>query len=115
MHEMSVAASILDIAREELKKHGLSTLTCVRICHGPLSNIVPDSLHFCFEALTVDTPFAGARLELEQTPLLLRCGACGAEFSPERADLFAPCPECGGVFHAVEKGRELYVQTIEAE
>lgn len=115
MHEMSVAASIVDIVRDEMQKHGLTKLCRVCVRHGALSNIVPDSLQCCFEALTTEPPLAGARLELEEVPLRLRCGVCGHGFSPSRADIFAPCPACGGVFHEVEQGREMYVQTLEAE
>lgn len=115
MHEMSIAASIVNIVRDELTKHALTKLCRVHICYGALSNIVPDSLTCCFEALTMGTPLAGARLDLEELPLRLRCGGCGLPFAPLRAELFAPCPTCGGVFHSVEQGRELYVQTLEAE
>lgn len=117
MHEMSVAASILRIAEDELKKHDLRKLSLVRVRYGALSNVTGESLRFCFEAMLVDTPHAGARLELEEIPVVLRCGGCGRTFSPDDCGaLFPPCPGCGENFgHHVERGRELYVQHIEAE
>lgn len=117
MHEMSVADSILRIVADEMEKHQMRSLHLVRVRHGALSNIVPESLTFCFEALTLDSPWKGARLELEELPVILRCGGCGATFTPPgREGLFAPCPACGEVLgHAVEQGKELYVQHIEAE
>jgi len=117
MHEMSIAASLLSLVEEELKKRRLEKLLAVRIRHGALANVVPDALSFAFEALTQGSPFEGARLELEEEPVVLRC-SCGASFSPEhkRELLFAPCPACGEILgHTVEKGRELYLQHIEAE
>jgi len=117
MHEMSIVTSLLALVGEELKKHRLEKLLVVRVRHGALANIVPDAMNFAFEALTQDSLFAGARLELEEEPVILRC-TCGASFSPEqkRELLFAPCPACGEtVGHTVEKGRELYLQHIEAE
>ena len=117
MHELSVITSLLSIVDEELKKHQLNKLRVVRIRHGALANVVPEAMSFAFEALTRDGPFEGARLELEEEPVVLRC-ACGASFSPEqkRELIFAPCPACGETLgHTVEKGRELYLQHIEAE
>jgi hydrogenase nickel incorporation protein HypA/HybF len=117
MHEMSITASLLSLIDEELKKHRLEKLLVVRVRHGALANIVPEAMSFAFEALTQGGPFEGARLELEEEPVVLRC-FCGASFNPEQKHelLFAPCPACGETLgHVVEKGRELYLQHIEAE
>jgi hydrogenase nickel incorporation protein HypA/HybF len=117
MHEMAIVTSLLSLVDEELKKHRLHKLLVVRVRHGVLANIVPEAMRFAFEALTQGGPFAGARLELEEEPLVLRC-CCGVHFSPERTrePRFVPCPACGETLgHAVEKGRELYLQHLEAE
>jgi len=117
MHEMSIVTSLLSIVDEELTKRQLQKLLVVRVRHGALANIVPEAMSFAFEALTQGSSFEGARLELEEEPVVLRC-TCGASFSPEqkRELLFVPCPACGKTRgHTVEKGRELYLQHIEAE
>lgn len=114
---MSIIASVLAIVSDELKKNQAQKLLVVRVCHGTLSNVVPDALHFAFEAQTADTPYAGARLELEEIPLVLKCCACQQEFSPEAGEaLFTPCPACGQPLgHSVVQGNELFVQHIDAE
>ena len=117
MHELSIVTSLLSLVEEELKKRQLEKLLVVRVRHGALANIVPEAMSFAFEALTQGGPFDGARLELEEEAVVLRC-SCGSRFSPEqkRELLFAPCPACGETLgHTVEKGRELYLQHIEAE
>jgi len=117
MHEMSLVTTLLTLVEEELTKHQLTKLRVVRVRHGVLANVVPEAMSFAFEVLTQGGPFDGARLELEEEPLVLRC-ACGAGFSPERAQGLraALCPACGETWgHTVEKGRELYLQQIEAE
>lgn len=117
MHEMSVVTSLLSLVREEMEKHGVARLILVRVRYGALTNIVPEALSFAFEALTTGTDFEGASLETEEVPLTLRCSGCSAVFTPEGGNLFmAACPCCGAQQgHAVETGRELYLQHLEAE
>jgi hydrogenase nickel incorporation protein HypA/HybF len=117
MHEMAIVTSLLSLVSAELEKRRLEKLLVARVRHGALANIVPEAIRFAFEALTQGGPFEGARLELEEEPAVLRC-ACGESFSPEhkRDLLFVPCPSCGAIQgHTVEKGRELYLQHLEAE
>jgi hydrogenase nickel incorporation protein HypA/HybF len=117
MHEIAIVTNLLTLVEEELAKRQLHKLLVVRVRHGALANIVPDAMSFAFDALTQGSPFAGARLELETEPVVLCC-PCGARFSPDLKWelLFAPCPVCGATQgHAVEKGRALYLQHIEAE
>lgn len=116
MHEMSIVASILNIVSDELQKNKATTLVAVRVCHGALSNVVPEALQFAFEAQTLDTPFAGARLELKAIPLVLQCCACEHTFSPPEGDgVFASCPKCGQPLgHRVQQGDELFVEHIDA-
>lgn len=117
MHELSLVTTLLTLVEEELAKHQLTKLRVVCVRHGALANVVPEALAFAFEALTQGSPFEGARLELEEDPLVLRC-PCGASFTPEQEHslLVAPCSACGEIRgHTVEKGRELYLQHIEAE
>ncbi len=117
VHELSIVTSLLAIVEEEVAKHAPARLKLVRVRCGGLAGVVPDAMAFAFEALTEGTPFEGARLELEEEPVSLRC-ACGALFTPEEKTglLVAPCPVCGAqTGHSVETGRELYLQHIELE
>ncbi len=116
MHEMSIAESIITIVADEMKAHSCTKLIKVQVRYGALSQVVADSLQFCFEAIIKDSPYAGAILELEEVPLLLRCAECGETFTPPHEDVFVPCPICSThLGHSVEQGKELYVQHIEAE
>ncbi len=116
MHEMSIAESIMNIVAEEMKNHSCTKLVKVQVRYGALSQVVPDSLQFCFEAIIKDSPYPDAVLELEEVPILLRCSACGETFTPPDENIFMPCPVCSlHTGHSVEQGRELYVQHIEAE
>lgn len=117
MHEISIADSILKIVKDELEKHRLQKLLLVRVRYGAMSSVVPESLRFCFEAMIAETPWEGARMELEEVPVKLRCCACETLFTPEDGEVLgAVCPSCGQPLgHTVEQGRELCIQHIEAE
>lgn len=116
MHEMSIAQSILQMAEEHMARHGCSQLKKVSVTYGALSGIVPESLQFCFEAMVRDTAHQGARLELVELPLRLRCHACEHVFGGNGQEaLWQACPQCGEEFgHTVEQGKECYLNSIEA-
>ncbi len=118
MHEMSIAQSLIGIVSEEMAKHGATRLVSVRVRHGALAAVVPHALTFAWEALTQEGPLAGARLDMEEIPVLLRCSSCGREFTPAECDrlLLIPCPACGeDLGHEVLEGKELYIENLEAE
>ncbi len=117
MHELSLAEGMLDIARDELARHGCHRLKRLRVEVGVISGVVIDSLVFGFDSLVAGTEHEGAALDVVRVPLKLRCGFCGAEFEGEGiAASLTPCPSCGEVFgHSVLTGRELRVTWIEGE
>lgn len=117
MHEMSIAQSILEIIKQEMEKHGLTRLIRVKIKSGRLTNTVPEALETGFMSLTVQTPLEEAVFELEEVPARYECIACRKEFSPEHTGrLLIPCPHCGEEFgHKVLAGKELFIESIEAE
>ena len=117
MHELSIAQSLLALIEDEMAKHDKATLVTVKVRHGRLSAVVPEALTMAFEVLTAETRLAGAALVMEETPVVLRCRACGREFSPESPSAaFAPCPACGEELgHEVLSGRELYIEYLELE
>ncbi len=116
MHEMSIAQSLVGIIQDEMEKHGLTKVHTVYVKHGSLAALVPEALTFAFTACTLGTALEGVPLELTEIPVRLRCSGCGKEFSPERSDLYMPCPDCGeGIGHEVLQGKELYLDNLEAE
>lgn len=117
MHELSIVQSLLALIEDEMTKHGKETLVTVKVRHGRLASVVPEALEMGFEVLTAGTRLAGAKLLLEETPVVLRCRTCGREFTPDvPSAAFAPCPECGEELgHTVLSGRELYIEYLELE
>jgi|JTFO01.1.fsa_nt_gb hydrogenase nickel incorporation protein HypA/HybF len=117
MHELSIAEGLLGIIKEEMAKNNVTKLLSIKIVHGQMASVVPEALDMAFKALTVDTPMEGVRLEMKEIPTRVRCRDCKLEFSPVEEDIYLmTCPECGAEFgHEILSGRELYVDSIEAE
>ena len=74
MHELSIAQSILDIVNQHLPAEKPAHVKSVKVKIGKLSNVLPDSLRFCFEAITKDSDFektvnlGDSRTRLTQNP-----------------------------------------------
>ena len=117
MHELSIVQGLLGVIEEEMATHGKEKLISIKIKHGRLASVVPEALDMAFTVLTADTRLAGARLDMEEVPVTLRCHRCGREFTPQgRASPFASCPTCGEELgHTVLSGRELYIEYLELE
>lgn len=112
MHELSVALSLVDAACEKLATLGDVRVEAVCIRIGPLSGVVKEALSFCFEAATAGTAIEGARLDIEDAPLVAFCPNC-----LEERQLTNPqhlrCPVCGEPTPHLVHGRELELTALE--
>lgn len=111
MHELSVAQEILGIVNQYVPDPKLNSVKSVKVKIGKLSNILTDSLTFCFEAITSDTPLNGAKLEVIEIPVKIICSNCNKESEIE-PPVFA-CPVCGNNQIKIVSGTELRVDEIE--
>jgi hydrogenase nickel incorporation protein HypA/HybF len=111
MHELSVAQEILGIVLQYVPEPKPDTVKSVKVSVGKLSNILKDSLTFCFEAITSDTPLKGTKLEVIELPVKIQCSGC-SEVSEIDEPVFA-CPNCGDNKIKVISGTELKVDEIE--
>ena len=76
MHELSIAQSIVDIVGQYVPRDRQNGIRMIRVRVGDLAGVVPDSLSFCFTAVTAGTPMAEALLEIEHVPYIIHCTAC---------------------------------------
>lgn len=113
MHELSIAESIVEIVGENLSSNGGGKLRSVKVRVGELAGVVPDSLEFCFTALTSGTPMEGAKLDIERTGIVAHCDDCGRDSDVE--GLIFKCPICESVHIEIISGNELQVVEIEVE
>lgn len=113
MHELAIANSIVNTVLGEAKKGQYKTITAIGLRIGALTDIVPEALEFGFSAITAGTLLEGAKLEIENVPVLGRCGACREAFEV-KGFVFA-CPGCGSSNIEVEQGQELDIVYIEVD
>ena len=110
MHELSIASAVLGTALRHAEDRPV-TVVSMRV--GRLRQVVPDSLHFYFEIVARDTVCEGARLELNEIEVRLRCAECGQEWEPEIPAF--RCPRCESARVEVIAGEELEVEYIEVD
>jgi hydrogenase nickel incorporation protein HypA/HybF len=111
VHELSIAISLVEIACEKAAELGGAKVEALHLKLGPLSGVVKDALLFSFEVASKDTAIEGARLEIEDVPLTVRCVRCDAE--RELPEPYLICPVCGEPTPEILRGRELELSALE--
>jgi|ERR1700722_19419931 len=112
MHELSIALSILDAVEEQSRQRGGARITAVHLKVGPLSGVVPEALVSAFEMAREESDFGECRLEIDQTPVIIRCPGCQADRPVESIQQMS-CSVCGTATADVVSGRELEVCAME--
>jgi hydrogenase nickel incorporation protein HypA/HybF len=113
MHELSIAASLVELAEEEAASRGARILA-IHLKLGPLAGVARDALLGSFEIAVAGTSLEHSRLLIEDTPIVAFCAGCDARRtipSPMRMR----CPECGAPTPDVIEGAELLVTALELE
>lgn len=111
MHELSVAISLIEQLEQVARREGARRITAVHLLVGALSGVEREPLEFCFPMAAEGTLAEGARLEIEEVPVGLRCRRCGAEATS--GELPLACPRCGAPAIEITAGRELKVRAME--
>jgi hydrogenase nickel incorporation protein HypA/HybF len=112
MHEMGIALEIIEIVRssipESVKRPRVER---VHLKIGRLSAVVTDSLRFCFEVASEETPLAGAELVVDEIPVEAQCNDCGHRWTIDEP-VFV-CASCRGGSLTLLSGRELDVHSFQ--
>jgi hydrogenase nickel incorporation protein HypA/HybF len=114
MHELSIAASIVESVTESAAAYPGARVKEVRLRVGALASVVEDSLRFCWELATEGSPLAGAALVIHMLPVIVHCDACRVDAEIEGVQSFR-CPRCGELAADLRQGRELEIESIEIE
>jgi hydrogenase nickel incorporation protein HypA/HybF len=108
VHEMSLCQAIADTVSAQADGASVRQVN-VRI--GYLRQVVPESLLFSWEVLTMDTPLAGCTLDVEHVPAVVVCAGCGARTTLDLPVL--ACSSCAS--HDVElvSGEEFLIVSMD--
>jgi hydrogenase nickel incorporation protein HypA/HybF len=113
MHEVGIAASILDAVRAEVAARPGHRAVSVHLRIGELAGVDPDSLRFGFDSLVKDSDLDPLALDVQYVARQQFCLACGHAFAPDRYTL--ECPSCGSLRGECIAGDELEIESIVLE
>ncbi len=113
MHELSIALSLIDTVEEEAERHS-GRVSAIHLKLGPLSGVVAEALVSAFEMAREGTTLAGARLVIEEMPVVVYCSTCQAR-QPVASIQWFCCPVCDTPAAEVVQGKELEVVALEME
>ncbi|WP_128376219.1 hydrogenase maturation nickel metallochaperone HypA [Streptomyces cavernae] len=111
MHELSIAAAVVESATGVAREQGAEAVAGVTVRIGELSGVVPDALRFSFSLVAEGTALDGAELVIEEVPAHARCGGCDTRFAVgSPPDLW--CPHCDIAAAELLTGRELELAEV---
>jgi hydrogenase nickel incorporation protein HypA/HybF len=113
MHELSIAESMVEMAVDEAERLG-ARVVGVRLVLGPLSGVARDALLFSWEVACEDTPLAGSRLVIVDSPVVVYCTTCRANRTLDEGQWLS-CPVCDAPTPTVVHGNELEVVGLEVQ
>lgn len=113
MHELSIAQEIINISAQYLPPDKNISVKAVKLKIGKMSNVFVDSLNFCFELLSENTPLKNAALKIQIVPVVVKCYDCFME--NEITDDLIYCPNCNSLNVKIKCGNELDIEELEIE
>ncbi|MCF8010193.1 MAG: hydrogenase maturation nickel metallochaperone HypA [Clostridiales bacterium] len=113
MHELSLIQNLMEIVNESAAENDITQVHKVKLVIGESHGALPDALDFAFQILTENTICAGAVLEVEKKPVIIKCKDCNAEFKPE--GISYRCTACSSMNVKQISGRELYIDYYEGD
>lgn len=113
MHEMSIVASIVDIAESEAKKADAKIISEIELDIGTVSGIEIDALNFAFKCIKPKTMLKNAEIKINIIQAKSKCNDCTFEFKTDT--VYSLCPECNSYKTKIIQGKEMKVKSILAD
>ena len=113
MHELSVCQAMLEQVESLAAEHNAAGVTTIKVAIGPLSGVEAQLLAQAFPIAAAGTLAANAVLEIDVTPIRVRCRRCGAESAASVSKLI--CGECGDWQTTIISGDEMLLASVELE
>jgi len=113
MHELQVTQRILDIVLRHAEANGVNRVISIKLEIGELSDLENEWVQKYFDHLSKDTLAEKAKLEIERTPVVMKCDDCGHSFDVDiKENKEIQCPECAAEKCAFVSGREYYIKDM---
>lgn len=113
MHETAMVAELIRLIEAQAARHNATRVVRVTLKVGRLRAVEPQQLTSCFALFAEGTVAEGAELVIDVLGVRGRCRTCAAEF--DVANYHFACPACAGGDIEVIQGRELYLESFEAD
>jgi hydrogenase nickel incorporation protein HypA/HybF len=136
MHEWALAEGVIATALQVAKREGINKITVIKVKMGELQQIDWEIFEMALKEISQSrtSVVANARTELEKEDAVLKCRACGQEwtfsdalkglgenereyvhFVPEVAHVYITCPECKSPDFLFCQGRGVKIESIVGE
>ncbi len=113
MHETDMTKALLITVRDWWESQPeRPEVEQIYLTVGQFTCVEPASLLFAFEVQTRNTFLAGAKLVIQETPLIAFCHRCQKEYRPEIGIQYS-CLTCQSPMEDIRSGRELKIDRIE--
>jgi hydrogenase nickel incorporation protein HypA/HybF len=110
VHELSICQSLLDQARQIADTHQAAGIERIIVLIGPLSGVEAPLLAQAFSIARKAAGFPDAELEIEISPIRVKCRTCGAE-SEVRSNALL-CDSCKNWQVDLISGDEMILQSL---
>lgn len=111
MHELALCQGMLTEVERIAAQHGATGIERIVLRIGPLAGVEPRLLYDAFPIASAGTIAEDAELEIEPTPLRVRCERCNEETDVLPNRLL--CGACGDFHTRVISGDELLLASVE--
>ncbi|MDA3870398.1 MAG: hydrogenase maturation nickel metallochaperone HypA [Gammaproteobacteria bacterium] len=113
MHELSLCQALMQQVDNIAQEREAEGVTKIVIGLGPLSGVEAQLLKNAFPIASVGTVAETAKLMINDLPLRVKCGQCGAESDVTPNKLL--CKNCGDWRTTLISGDELMLMSVELE
>lgn len=114
MHELQVTQRILNVVLNHAEKNSVNRVVRINLRIGELSDLENEWIQQYFDYLSKDTVAAGARLNIERVPVVMRCRECQLQFEVNIREMEKiRCPECRNESCTMISGKEYYIKDLE--
>jgi len=113
MHEMSTCRSLIQSVENAVQDYVGIKILSIDVDIGLLANIDTDELQQLFPLASRNTITQDAKLNINITPISIKCEACGTENTTSNKNM--NCPDCGSNKTTILSGTDMLLTNVEVE